>query len=157
MNKLFVATQLVAAFIAASTFAPSAEAANPLGPKPTCAFGMIAKVENNMWVCRPLTLTSAQQNDPTANGLPQKPRCRIGLVAQWEFGGWVCKELPIAPAQVNDPTAAQSQKPTCAPGKLPKMENGQWVCKTPDITSKPPTESTLLLPAIQKVREAAAR
>jgi hypothetical protein len=155
MNKLFVATQIVAAFIAASIFAPTAQAANPLGPKPSCAHGMIAKVENNMWVCRPLTLTAAQQNDPTANGLPQKPHCRVGLIAVWENGSWFCKELTLTQDPGRNPTANQSQKPTCTQGKLPTMENGQWVCKTPDITSKPPTEATLLLPAVQKVREAA--
>jgi hypothetical protein len=152
MKKLFIAAQLMAAILAATSFTPSAGAANPAGQKPTCAPGLIAKVENGMWFCRPLTLTAAQQNDPTASGLPQKPRCRLGLVAQWEFGGWVCKELPIAPATVNDPTGNQAQKPTCAPGKLPKFENGQWLCKTPDITSKPTTEATLLLPAVQKAR-----
>lgn len=150
MKKFFVVAQLMAAVLASSSFAPSVEANNGAGQKPTCAPGLIAKVENGMWVCRPLTLTAAQQNDPTASGLPQKPRCRIGLVAQWEFGGWVCKELPLAAAGANDPTRNQAQKPSCAPGKLPKFENGQWTCKTPDITAKPTTEPGLLLPAIQK-------
>jgi hypothetical protein len=160
MNKLLVLTKFALATVATAaaltSFAPtSAVAANPLGPKPTCAIGMIAKVENGHWVCRPLSLTAAQSADPTANGLPQKPHCRLGLVAQWENGGWFCKELPIAPNSGNDPTRAQAQKPTCTQGKLPKFENGQWRCETPDIVSKPHTEATLLLPAVQKVREAA--
>jgi hypothetical protein len=158
MKHLFLASKILFAAIALSAVSSTpALAANPLGPKPNCTQGMIAKVENGHWVCRPLTLSAAQSADPTANGLPQKPRCRLGLVAQWENGGWFCKELPIATNSGNDPTRNQSQKPTCAPGKLPKLENGQWTCDTPDITSKPTTEATLLLPAVQKVREAAAK
>jgi hypothetical protein len=150
MNKLFFASQLVAAMIAASVFAPTVEAANPLGPKPNCVQGMIAKVENGHWVCRPLTLTAPQNADPTAANVAQKPHCRLGLVAKWENGGWFCKELHLTQDPGNDPTRSQQQKPTCTQGKLPKFENGQWTCKTPDITSKPKTEAGLLLPAVQK-------
>ncbi|TAF99219.1 MAG: hypothetical protein EAZ30_14895 [Betaproteobacteria bacterium] len=158
MKQLYLASKFLFAAIAFSAFASTpAVAANPAGPKPTCPNGQIAKVENGQWVCRPLSLTAAQSADPTASGLPQKPSCRVGLVAQWENGGWVCKELAITQQAGKDPTANQAQKPKCTQGKLPKFENGQWKCEAPDITSKPSTESTLLLPAVQKVREAAAK
>jgi hypothetical protein len=158
MKHLFLASKMLFAAVALSAVSSTpALAANPLGPKPTCAVGMIAKVENGHWVCRPLSLTAAQSSDPTAHNLPQKPHCRLGLVAVWENGGWFCKELHLTQDPGRDPTRNQAQKPTCAPGKLPKFENGQWKCETPDITSKPHTEATLLLPAVQKVREAAAK
>lgn len=150
MKRLALLAQSVLAVIALGTQVTAAEAASPLGPKPHCTMGKIAKVENGQWVCRDLTITNAQPSDPTASNLPQKPHCRLGLVAKFENGAWSCKELTLTQDAGRDPTRNQAQKPNCTQGKLPKFENGQWTCKTPDFTSKPQTPEGLLLPAIQK-------
>jgi len=81
----------------------------------------------------------------------------MGKIAKLEMGIWQCKDLTLTAAPSTDPTAASDgKKPHCPKSKLPKLEHGVWMCKDAEITSKP-NDNALLLPAVQKVREAAAR
>lgn len=49
-------------------------------------------------------------------------------------------------------------KPKCPMGQIPVLEGSHWQCKQPDIKAKQKEQRVgLLLPAVQKVREAASR
>ncbi|MES2951573.1 MAG: hypothetical protein V4858_23840 [Pseudomonadota bacterium] len=88
---------------------------------------------------------------------PTKPTaCPMGQIAKLEQGLWQCKPMDITAAPSSDPTAASpGNKPSCARDKIAKLENGVWQCKALEISAKPDGNNALLLPAVQKVREAA--
>ena len=51
---------------------------------------------------------------------------------------------------------AAPSKPSCAKGKVATMQDGRWRCATPDLAA-PTKQAALLLPAVQKIREAPRR
>jgi len=135
MNTAIKAVKTLVVLASISLFAITGFAANPAGPMPKCPKGQIPKLEMGMWQCKPLGLSSGSNNA--------------------QRGG-----VNVAAGDVNGDGRADNavgERPNCPKGQLPKLENGMWQCKEPGITSKPDGNEALLLPAVQKVREAAAR
>lgn len=54
---------IVTTLIAAASIASTVHAANPLGPKPQCALGQVAQIENGVWKCKALPITSTPQQE----------------------------------------------------------------------------------------------
>jgi ribosomal protein L37AE/L43A len=135
MNTANKTIKMIIAAASISLFSLTSFAANPAGPMPKCPKGQIPKMEMGQWQCKALGLSSGPNNA--------------------QRGG-----VNVAAGDVNGDGAASNpagDRPKCPKGQLPKLENGMWQCKEPGITSKPDGNEALLLPAVQKVREAAAR
>jgi hypothetical protein len=68
---------IFSAFIAAGLIATAVQAANPAGPKPQCALGQVAQIENGAWKCKALPITSKPQQE--ADGRAKNRRVELKI------------------------------------------------------------------------------
>lgn len=129
----------------------AANAANSVDPKPACPMGEVAKLEQGHWQCHKLGITA--KPDPQA-----AVYMKLGDI-KGESAGKSRSGVNVAAGDLNGDGRSKpaGERPKCPKGLLPKLENGMWQCVQPSITAKPEGQQGLLLPAVQKVREAASK